>query len=216
MYRSVVVTLALAWLAAGASAAWAYPTDLNVVPTAETLKAGSVSVQWEMDSPGLPGDRRSTPLLLTQVGITDRLEAGIDFYDVGDSSRGYANAKFALLREKDGMPALAVGAWNLAEGVTAQPYLVATSTFGITGVHLGTLRAGGQWEGMAGIGLALGGGWRVQADGLTGNGGYATLGASYTLANGWAIQLYRSRARDRDARADFTGLNISWKSPLFR
>lgn len=216
MYRSGMVTLALVWLAAGAGAAWAYPTGLNVVPTAETLEAGSVSVQWEMDSPGLPGDRRSTPSLYTQVGITKRLEAGIDLYDVGDSSRGYANAKFSLLAEKDGMPALAAGAWNLAEGVTAQPYLVATSTFGITGIHLGTLRAGGKWEGMAGVGLSLGGGWRVQADGLTGTGGYATLGASYALANGWGVMLYRSRSRDRDARADFTGLNISWENPLFR
>jgi hypothetical protein len=69
---------------------------------------------------------------------------------------------------------------------------------------------------MAGIGLDLGGGFAVQADGLTGTGGYATLGASYTFARDWGVTLYRSRARDRDADADFTGLNLSWKNPLFR
>lgn len=216
MYRLRMVMLALAGLTAGGGSAWAYPTGLNVVPTADTLEAGSVSFQWRMHSPGLPGDRQTTPSLYTQVGVIDHLEAGVDFYDVGDASRGYANAKFTLLTEKDGMPALAVGAWNLAEGVTAQPYLVAKSTFGIAGVHLGTLRAGGNWEGMAGVGLSLGGGWSVQADGLTGSGGYATLGASYTLTNGWGVSLYRSRARDRAARADFTGLNISWQNRLFR
>jgi len=204
---------ALVCLAACAPAAWAYPTCINLVPTAKTVGAGAVSVQWESDG---ESGRKSAHYIYTQFGLSDQFEVGLDFYDVGTGARLYGNAKYVLFPEGRGLPGVAAGMWNIADGIVAEPYFVASRTLGSFALHAGSARSGGKWEVVGGAGVSVLKSLSVQADILSGIGGYTTYGATYALPGDLGLTLYHTRCRDRTADADYTGVNLSWTKALFR
>lgn len=131
----------------------AAPSGLNVIPTADILPIGEISLEGEFTGerplPSIAGEFA----LESQVGITPRLEAGIDLA-LGTGSLGQyplLNAKWLLLPESRRVPAVALGVQNITLEQSPQPYLILTRTLGKTRLHAGAIYISPSTVGMAGI-----------------------------------------------------------------
>ena len=155
---SVTTALLLDTLAALAPSprAAAAPTGLAIIPTADLLPPGVASLEVEtVGNRALPGGEGETPAL-SQFGLTTRLDAGSDRRIGGGPGHTLLNAKWLVLPEERGLPAIAVGVQNVAGGLRAEPYLVGTRSLGQTRFHLGALRTEGALRPLAGIDHTLG------------------------------------------------------------
>lgn len=186
------------------------------MPTAESLEARQVSVQREMDNGGAPPGATGSYALYTQVGVTSRWEVGVDVHYVRSGSRAYFNTKYVVMPQAQSAPAVAVGVLNIASGSVAEPYVVASRSFGSLALHSGLLRAEGQWAPMGGGSLSVGERLSIKADFLAGSPGVTTVGAKFTVTEMVALKLYQSRGRNRIGRdGDFTGINLEWRGRIW-
>jgi len=152
---TALLLAALAALAPSLKAA-AAPSGLSLIPTADLLPPGVASLEVEtVGDHVLPGDQGET-FALSQFGVTMRLEAGADRRIGGCPGHTFLNAKWLVLPEERGLPAVAVGIQNVAGGLRAEPFLVGTRSLAQTRFHLGTVRTEGALRPLAGIDHTVG------------------------------------------------------------
>jgi len=102
---------------------FAVPTGLNVIPTADSLGTGQSRLEFESDGSGKLYVPHGESLIGSQAGFLLGIEGGAD--EVSGKTTVY-NLKWQVLPDSFILPAVAVGAQNLAHGETTQYYLVAT------------------------------------------------------------------------------------------
>jgi hypothetical protein len=189
----------------------AFPTSLNVIPSADHMTRGTVRVEVELDVAASPLGEDPLWQLYTQVGVTDRLEVGFDWWDVNQDSQWQANAKYQVVRESDRRPAVSVGLFDITRGELANPYVVASKEAGSFRLHAGALHDD-TLRGMLGAEVYLSDDSELIADWTTGPWAYATLGYYRELADEVGALLYGGLCNTR-AEDDFVGLNVYWEGP---
>ena len=195
-----------------AAAAWAFPTSLNYIPSADHMERGTVRVELELDGTSTPFSGDPELQVYTQVGITDRFEVGLDWVGVNTDEDVQFNAKWQVMPESDRYPAVSIGLMDVTDrGPLANWYVVASKAAGEEfRLHAG-LFDDDQTRGMVGAEYYLDDRSEVIADWTTGPWAYATLGYYRDLGHGVGSLLYYGRCNTRDEDADFVGLNVYWE-----
>jgi hypothetical protein len=193
-----------------ASRALAYPTSLNLMPVADSLEAGTLRLEVELDGDPTPFATGTGWQVYTQYGITDRLEVGLDVVDVNLGSRCQLNAKWVVAPESNEMPALAVGLLEANHGaVSSDWYVVLSKDVSPVRVHAGAL-SDDSLRGMLGAEYWFGEDTGVAADWATGPGAYHSLGVYQHLGGGLWGTLYYGRG-NTSSDGGFVGLNVLWE-----
>ena len=145
--------LLLAALLTACCAAWAIPTGLNSMPTAEALPFGTSRIDLVTQGGGYLFVPHGLNILGSQTGILPGLEGGIDEVE---SIGAVYNLKWVFKGEGLLMPALAVGAQNVVHGRGTQYYLVGTKSIILAKLSAGFLRNHGDTATMLGGSSQLG------------------------------------------------------------
>lgn len=184
-------------------------SGLNIIPTADVLAPGHISLETESVGAGrLWGDGCDTFSLL-QVGFPGSIEAGVD--RCTDGSVIAFNAKLRLLSESPRGPALAIGVQSLAKATIAQPYIVLTKPVGGLRVHVGTIRLERSWEAMAGLDCGLGKLLTLQIDHTSGPGNSTSYGVAISLPHSLSLTLATSRGNSSSAGNGHI-INLAWSA----
>jgi hypothetical protein len=155
----------------------AYPTSNNYIPTADILEPGLARIELENDAfPRLFSKRRSQNYLLTQWGLSRRLEIGVDTYDFSNDGAYAFNAKFLALPETKRHPALALGIADVGNGLRPSTYAIATKSLATSRYHFGAWHNGGATVGMVGTDYKVNADLYLLADWTSGPSGYLTGG----------------------------------------
>jgi hypothetical protein len=177
------------------------------MPTADMLDPGALRLEWERD--GYPnafcGEGES--YLLAEVGLSERLEAGLDVYQLEDARALAFNAKYLLMRGAGKRPALALGLLDLGHGLKPVWYLSAGRDVGGVRAHLGASRCGNRNAALAGVEYELRPSLYLLADWASGDEGYGTLGLYWETAGGLAFNVAYGRPNDSEA-PDLVLVNI--------
>ena len=208
MLRSSVV-LALILLAVITSMAYACPTSLNLMPTADILERNSMRLELENDGYSRVFASDSENYVLLQMGVTPRLEAGVDFYCYKDKTDTVLNAKYLLMKESDTRPALAIGTANVCEGYTPQYYVSGVKTFGANRIHFGTIGDRHEQSLMAGYERSIGSSAGAMVDYIDGDAGYKAVGAYWQPKSGPCIAAAVAFPNTH-GETNLTYLNVSW------
>ena len=191
------------------SLALAVPTSLNLLPTADVAGKGKYLIELEIDGHATPFASGAQDWLLTDVGIGDRLEVGVNRVEGPGLSRWTMDSKLQLVPESERMPALAIGATDITrrdEGATW--YVLGTK-------GLGPVRATVGYQRDSFGRLMLGGAYNItsrltlQSDWTSGPGGTGTLGVCQDIGHSRCLLLYYARSNSGN-EGNFTGLNLTW------
>jgi len=178
----VVVAITL-----GAGGAHACYSGLVNIPTAEVLEPGQLDIAPQFDGSFAAGST-DTRILNTELGITSRFEAGVDFDLSPDAEASpFLNAKYLLLPGGEGATALALGICSVGRGLNNTPYLVATQEFRSVRGHLGVARIDDHHRWFVGADHALTDQLTLMADCTNGAENYATVGGCYQFTDGFGI-----------------------------
>ena len=209
-FASEAITLPLAALMALAALTVAGPsalacyTGLTLIPTAETVGADQYAIELQCDGTFAQGNAE-TRILNTELGLSPRFEAGVDF-DLSHEAetRTLLNAKYLLSLGGRKHPALAIGVCNVGHDISATPYLVATQEFrGVRG-HLGAARIDHRDRWFVGIDPAVNDNLTLTADYTSGSDNFATVGASYQFSDRFGIMAGVILPNSRDEDTGFT------------
>jgi hypothetical protein len=206
--------LAILMLSMTTTAAFAFPTSSNIIPTADMLDAGSLRAEFENDgAPCLFGPAAES-YVLVEYAPDPRLELGADLYSAGSSNDLLLNAKWLLCSEDNARPAVAVGCMELGSGFTPTSYLVATKDVGRgLRLHLGDAASGGSQSALFGVEKQIGEQDYLLADYASWSAGYATLGVYHEINQHVAVNLAYGRPNER-GESDLVILNVSWTHAL--
>lgn len=94
MRPHIFAFLTLPFFGTLASPAFADPTDYIAVPTASILKPAEVNLELLYIE---PDEGESTTSSLTEFGITDKIEAGVDFNGIDGDEKIEADIKYQFL-----------------------------------------------------------------------------------------------------------------------
>ncbi len=212
--RVYALILMAAALGSG-SPAWAWPTSLNLIPTADVLDRGTARFELESDGSHTPFTGDTDAYLCTQYGLTSRLEIGADCLDLAGDARLQANAKWQFVPEHRDVPAMAVGVADMGRvGLFSQWYLALAKDVGPLRLHAGCL-TDDALHGLFGAEYRIGDHTEVLADWTSGAGAYSSLGLWQDLGRGLSMTAYYARNNTPDD-GDFVGLNLSWETSLRR
>jgi hypothetical protein len=190
MRPTIVPCVAIALLALiAAPPAWAAPSGLNLIPTADVLADQTVALEYLAEGVQL-FDRDCNHWALLEAGVGGRLEFGVDrcFSGEGDTA---GNLKYLLSEPAPGRPAVAVGVQALAAGDDPQPYLVATAEAGRLRLHAGAVLLGNQGQLMLGLEAPLVRRFGLQIDHITGADNSSGIGVRAEL--GKSVELTGAR-----------------------
>lgn len=187
--------------------AMAYPTSINTIPSADVMPRGNIRLELEADGDPTPFASGSSLGAYLQVGLSDRLEIGLDALDLNHEADWQPNLKYQLWTESEARPALAVGLMDMdGRRPLKNAYLVLSRQIDQIRVH------GGLWrvEGTHGV-LGLEYYWDDLTGGLldwtSGPEGYGTIGLYRALGASLYSTLYYARNNTRGS-GDFVGLNV--------
>jgi hypothetical protein len=214
MKRKVAVTSAvLLLLPAVGPRAFAYPTSLLIMPTADVLEHGWLRLEAESDGDPTPFSRGSEQLFYTQFGLTSRLEAGLDVVGLGAEPRCELNAKWQVIPESGRCPAAAVGLLDMTRSsALSEWYVVLSKSAGSLRLR-GGLLADDATRGMVGVEHWPGERAGLMAEWVTGPHAYLSAGAYEDLGGGSGALLYYGHSNTR-GDGDFVGLNLSWEGAV--
>jgi hypothetical protein len=169
-----MILMGIAGLPAGACY-----TGLAFIPTADMVKNGMYSIELQYDDTFARGNEK-TRILNAELGLTARLEAGLD-YDTskGAETRALLNAKYLVLSEGDRNPAIAVGICDVGKYLKSSPYAVATKDLGVVRGHLGVAGIDGKSQWFAGVDKAVTSRLTLMADYTSGDDNNSSVGFSY-------------------------------------
>jgi hypothetical protein len=180
-WRSTMLLAAVA-LAAGPAAA--EPTSVYNVPVAEQVAFHEVSVQVQQDVIYLHGAAAPrTTSLLTEFGLSHRVEAGLDLNYLGGNENVEGDIKYRLVEPETHDWGLAIGVYNVGPETAAFSYAVATSrtpparvkrpqyTFGVG--------SDGRFHALAGVTLLIATDLTAIMDWISAQGGAFAAGFTY-------------------------------------
>ncbi len=172
------------FLLVGAEGDRACYSGLCLIPTTDTVARKYFSFEFQVDGTvrRLTAD---TYILNTQFGLTDWLEAGLDF-DLSDDAehRAYFNVKWVALRGRNGNWAVAAGVQSIDSRFLKQgPYLVATREFGPVRGHLGVMRIDGANRMIAGVDGAVTERLTLMADYTAGRDNFSSAGVDWRISD---------------------------------
>jgi hypothetical protein len=197
-----------------AAAAWAAPSGLTTIPTADVVPAGQWLFQLQNGDTDLRGPAslfvHPEPAYLAQSGfLAARVECGADLVPQG-SPGDYAlvlNAKALLVEEGYALPAVAAGVAQVSPGLDPLYYAVASRTLNygrmqyqkfrahhrnlkLHGVrlHAGAVGAADDPRALAGTDVELSEHFVVQADWISGGDRAASLGGTWILDQQTSVQ----------------------------
>jgi hypothetical protein len=170
-YSQILAFFSVLWCAR----ALAFPTSLNVMPTADLVESGSLRLEVENDGYSRLFASGCESYLLTQVGISPRLEAGLDFYHYNGKTEPALNAKY-LLSAEGRYPQAAIGVLDVCRGLKPFWYLALARDVGPVRLHAGAARSGSSHSALLGAELEVGRGLYLLSDWRSGPEGYATAG----------------------------------------
>ncbi len=191
----------------------AFPTSLSLIPTADLLDAKSIRLEYENDGYSRLFASDADDLYLLEMGITPRLEAGVDLYDCAGETDTVVNAKYQLLTEADTRPALSAGALDIGEGYRPTYYLAAAKDIGKCRLHLGAIGDRHASNLMAGCEIPLKGESYVLLDYIGGDDGYATVGAWLPMKSKTYLTVAYGFANE-SSNSDLFILNYAWEFSL--
>lgn len=162
-------------------------SGLMLIPTTDTVGAKQYGIEFQVDG-SIPRPKTDTYILNTEVGIKDRIEAGVDFDLSKDADpRLLFNGKYVFAKRADGAQAMAVGVCAVGAQVKASPYLVGTRDFGFARGHAGVIGVEGQTCWFVGADHAMTEQLTLMADYTSGDENYSSLGASYQVSDHFGI-----------------------------
>ena len=188
--------------------ALAYPTSLNVIPTADILDAGNSRIELENDGYSRMFTADSENYWLFQTAVSPRLEFGIDIYDA-DETEYMANAKYALLEESDRSPAASFGALDVGQGGSPSYYLAAAKDFGDNRLHAGGIGSRHKVNPMLGWERKLAENSWLLFDWIDGDENYLTAGLYVEPKSGPAVNIAIGFPNARE-NSNLTLVNLSW------
>lgn len=179
--------LVIVCLLALAPQAWACYSGLTLIPTAETVGPGVLSIEGQVDTSTSP-IRGETYILNTQHGIGERFEAGVDFDLSGDvDTRTLLNAKYVLSPHNGRPLSVAAGVFSIGANSRSVPYLTCCAHSRSADFHFGAMRTESNNRLFAGIHRSLGGRVCVMADHITGEENFSAIGLEYDLGRGMGL-----------------------------
>ncbi len=190
-----------------ASAATAYPTALNIIPTADILPPHTMRGELEWDIVWPPASPPTGSLYL-QCGLTAWLEGGLDVESLTENPLWRFNLKARILRETNTQPALAMGLMNM-KGFASLPdvYIVISRQKGPWRFHGGLWRQEGTCQAMGGFEYYWNERTGFLGDAIAGQEGYWTLGVYQALGKDIYACLYGAWGHSEKA-GRFVGLNV--------
>jgi len=192
------------------SSAFAAPSGLNVIPTADVLPAGGVSLETEFTGADLPVDGECDGYLLAQVGLGGGFEAGVD--RCFDGSKGtWLNVKYRFSAESKGPPAFAAGIQNVGTGSDSQPYVAASKSLGGARVHFGMISIEDEVQGVLGLDRALSKQLTFQADYISGADNSVSIGGALLVGETLTLTAVRLISNSSSAENGYF-LNVAWSS----
>ncbi|MCS7225342.1 MAG: hypothetical protein NZ959_12445 [Armatimonadetes bacterium] len=201
-FRLIVMLLTVSW-------AGAYPTSLNVIPTAEVLESGQMRLELEQEGfPSLTSSRAHS-LILFQMGLGRSWEVGIDFYDVRRSQEPFLNAKFQIQRQVRRQPSLAVGVLNVGRRGTPAFYAAMSQRVGSGGIHLGAMKRAGRGDWLLGAEYPVGPRLWLLSDWTSERDGWITLGVYGEWASGFGVTVAYGRP-NRSSGSHLLLVNLLW------
>jgi hypothetical protein len=175
MRPRIFAFLILPFLGTLASPAFADLTDYIAVPTASILKPAEVNLELLYTE---PDEGESTTSFLTEFGITDKIEDGVDFNGIDGDENIEADIKYQFLDPDK-------NTWGFASGFTklfsddVDPFFYVTATRQFS---KGSVTAGAGTDGDAraffGGSYPLGSSLTAIGEYFTGDEGFALVGAA--------------------------------------
>jgi hypothetical protein len=171
-----------------ATAAHADPTDYIAIPIAKILKPGQFNLelvqtlqQWDV------ADEELATSFLTEFGLTERIEAGIDFNSLDDDAVIEADIKYQFQDPTQHDWGLAAGAFGLLSDDT-DPFVYVTATRNI-GKGSATAGAGSDGDVRAFFGASYPITSRLTGTGefFTGESGFALASLAYKVTDGFTV-----------------------------
>jgi len=157
-------------------------SSLILIPTIDLVPKGTASIDFQNDG-DVTSRHWDTHILNTQFGVTDRIEAGVDFnFSPGADSRAYGNAKYLIPFKKDCPVKFALGIANVASNQQSSPYGVACYSRQKLRLHGGAMRINGLVRPLAGLDYAATDRLTLEADWIDGIDNGSSFGASYVMS----------------------------------
>ncbi len=201
--------IAAALLVCGASALLAYPSSLNYIPTAETLGANTLLLEASNYGYSTMMTTESTSGIMTQLGIGNRLEFGVDKYETEDSSENYWNGKLKLFDEGKRTPAFAVGFMDIARASKPTSYFVMSKAIGTVRTHFGVINSSYSHGLMVGADIDIGESLWLGVDYLPGDANHLRVGVSHKLGSDSWLTLAAGKPNSRSETSSELGLTFS-------
>lgn len=181
------IFIAATLLTASALPGFACYSGLALIPTADTVGAKQYGIELQTDG-SLTHPVADTFILNTQYGITDNVEAGIDYdFSKGSDSRLLFNGKYVFLKNEDKKLALAAGICNLGKHTESNPYLAGTKDFDYLRGHAGVIKTGGKLCGFIGADKDLSDKINLMADYTAGDDNNSSIGCNCQLNDSTAL-----------------------------
>ncbi|MHB9035506.1 MAG: hypothetical protein ACYC64_02485 [Armatimonadota bacterium] len=187
------------------------PSGLNVIPTADVLGKGVMSLETESDGNGRPWGDDCDRFALLQFGVGNGIEMGAD--QCLNDSNAWINFKWRVRNESNGSPAVALGTQAIADNGRPQPYVVTTKSLGKLRLHTGVIDIDRKFRWMLGMDHPLGGRIAFQADYISGNENSMTYGVAVSLSNSLSLTLAKSVPNGTDTGNGHV-VNLAWTMPL--
>lgn len=190
---------------------WSAPSGLNVIPTADVLDEGVMSLETESDGTGNPWGDGCSDFALLEFGVGHGIELGVDKCTSDDGS--WLNFKWCVCDETRLLPAIALGTQAISDGGHPQPFAVATKSQGRMRIHAGVIDMDNNTRLMLGLDHPIGNRLTFQTDYISGSENMATYGMTVNLSNSMSLTLARSLGNSVDAGNGYI-VNIAWSKAM--
>lgn len=214
----------LGWLVLLRAVAWAGPTGLNIIPTADLIPWRQMSLALQNGNTAIEGHGSvvSRPTLVPQIqfGLPKNVEAGLDVVPENPPHdyRPVMNLKWTFLPEGYRRPAVAVGASQLGVGFQPTFFLVGSRTLNFEKIqyqkfrahhrniklrgiraHAGMLRTANAWRAILGTDIEVSDHFVIYADWTSGRHDSVSLGGVLVInrENSITASLLRANNQDR-------------------
>jgi opacity protein-like surface antigen len=197
-------------------AAQALPKVLLWVPSTDMVGAGTMHLEFESDAQKQPFADGYEMYVYSQYGITDRLEVGVDLFDIEHDKDTYFNAKYLVTNESEKLPAIAVGVLDIGKGDDPSYYVVGSRTYDKVRYTFGAEGCKDTAYGLIGLELTLNPQFTFLTDYMSGHNGYSSVGLQYNPTKDLSLKLYYSYSNAKELRADnnYVGFMTSYDFSL--
>jgi hypothetical protein len=187
------------------------PSGLNIIPTADILDKGVISLETESAGAGNPWGDDCDSFVLLQFGVGHGIELGID--KCTNDSDSWLNFKWRICDESKGLPAIAFGTQAISDGDRSQHFAVVTKSFGKMRLHTGAIGIDHKTRWMLGVDHPLSDRFTIQADYINGDENSSTFGVALALNDSLSLTVARSLGNAADVDDGYI-VNVAWSKTI--